>query len=35
VDAEDRDRWEEYFEWMFEIAERFHEVFSDWLRERE
>lgn len=35
VDVEDRHRWADYFEWMFEIGERFHEVFPDWLRKLE
>ena len=35
ADIEDRDRWDEYFEWMFEIGEQFHEVFPERLRKLE
>lgn len=29
---ENRDEWDEYFEWMFDVGERFHEVFPQRLR---
>ena len=35
ADIEDRERWDEYFEWMFEVGERFHQVFPDRLRNLE
>jgi len=35
ADIEDRSQWDEYFDWMFEQGERFHEVFPDKLRELE
>ena len=31
-DIEDRDQWEEYFDWMLDYGERFHEVFKPRLR---
>jgi hypothetical protein len=35
ANIEDRERWDEYFEWMFDVGERFHEVFPDRLRRLE
>lgn len=35
ADIENRDRWDEYFDWMLEMGERFNEVFPDRLREVE
>lgn len=32
---EDKDAWDEYFDWMIEQGERFHEVFPDRLQEIE
>lgn len=31
-DIEDRDQWEEYFDWMLDYGERFHEVFKPRLQ---
>jgi hypothetical protein len=35
ADIEDRDRWDEYFDWMLAMGERFHDVFPERLREIE
>lgn len=35
ADIEDRSRWDEYFDWMLEQGELFHEVFPDRLRQLE
>ena len=32
ADLENTEQWEEYFDWMVEYGERFHEVFSDRLQ---
>lgn len=28
----ERDRWDDYFDWMFEAGEKFHDVFNDRLQ---
>ncbi|WP_233125138.1 DUF4268 domain-containing protein [Halorubrum sp. SD683] len=33
ADIEDRERWDEYFDWMLEQGERFHDVFPERLRQ--